>query len=89
MRDLDGDEAVGLPLELYLEILAVISLQFVAATAGERLREVLDSSPLPAVSAPLAAGNAQPVMASRGCWRWDSPTLAQGVCEVGLECPLE
>ena len=40
---------------------------------------VLDSSPLPAVSAPLAAGNAQPVMASRGCWRWDSPTLAR-VC---------
>ena len=37
---------------------------------------LLDSSPLPAVSAPLAAGNAQPVMASRGCWRWDSPTLA-------------
>ena len=36
----------------------------------------MDSSPLPAVSAPLAAGNAQPVMASRGCWRWDSPTLA-------------
>ena len=31
---------------------------------------------MPAVSAPLAAGNAQPVMASRGCWRWDSPTLA-------------
>ena len=40
---------------------------------------MLDSSPLPAVSAPLAAGNAQPVMASRGCWRWDSPTLAR-VC---------
>ena len=40
---------------------------------------LLDSSPLPAVSAPLAAGNAQPVMASRGCWRWDSPTLAR-VC---------
>ena len=39
----------------------------------------MDSSPLPAVSAPLAAGNAQPVMASRGCWRWDSPTLAR-VC---------
>ena len=39
----------------------------------------MDSSPLPAVSAPLAAGNAQPVMASRGCWRWDSPTLPR-VC---------